>query len=167
MSAIKQYSLEERQFSIAEVRLHFCLLSTLFLDVQTEFNWSYLSSESKEFRGVLGFFIDSYTKVQLLHWSRIFFFIIIFFFIFRLTHSLNHSRLVSLRLLLVLTLPLNWTLDSGDDQHGVLLSYTGTETGFLLKEWPWQFHMLIQNIFTCTYSTQKPKKKKQQTSLGT
>lgn len=44
----------------------------LFLDVQTAFNWSCLSSQSKEFRG--GFFIDSYTKVQLLPWRRIFFF---------------------------------------------------------------------------------------------
>lgn len=148
LSNILQF--EERQFSIAEVRLNFCLLSTLFLDVQTEFHWSYLSSQSKEFRG--GFFIDSYTKAQLLPRSRIFF-IFYFFLSLGLPSSLNHSRLVSLRLLLILTLPLNWTLVSGDHQHGVLLLYTGTETGLPAERMamavthadPKHIHMHIQH----------------------
>lgn len=123
--------------------------------VQTECNWSYLSSQSIEFRGVF-FFIDSYTKVQLLLWSRVLI-LFIYFHLKTLPSSLNDSRLVSLRLLLVLMLPLNWTLGSGACQHRVLLFYTGIETGFPAGRMA--LHMLLQNTATCTHNTQQPKKR--------
>lgn len=123
-------------------RLHFRLLSTLFSDVQTKFNRNYLSSQSKEFRVLFLFFAlfcfvyiyierDSYTKVQLLPWSRIFYFYFLIFWLTQLFKSFQVGYLVT-PLLLILTLPLNWTLDSGDHQHGVLLwysGYSGTEAG--------------------------------------
>lgn len=119
-------------------RLHFCLLSTLFSDVLTKCNRNYLSSQSKEFRVFVFCFVlfiyierDSYTKVQLLPWSRNFYFYFLIFWLTQLFKSFQVGYLVT-PLLLILTLPLNWTLDSGDHQHGVLLwysGYSGTEAG--------------------------------------
>lgn len=70
------------------MRLHFPLLPILFWDVQTGFNWSYLSSQSKEFRGGFYRFIHKST-IAPLEQDLLFLF---FFFLFRLTRLFKSSQ---------------------------------------------------------------------------